>query len=218
MNGDSVSATDTVEPQAVDPVQILRADIERQIRHELAMQQQLMREEAFEHARREGLAAALDQARAEASVQLQHSRAELRQQVEQTLRGLQRAHQLALDTLESSVGEIAFAAVCKLVGQECQAVTFVGALVQRLCMQLRGDIAATLRVHPRDADTLRELLLGPLSVLPLQLDLIPDESLALGGCVAEAASGRYDGTLETQLRRLHAVIGASGTSADEASV
>jgi flagellar assembly protein FliH len=193
----------------IDPTRALREDIERQLRHEQAAQRQMAYEEEFERARREGLSAALDQARAETSAESQRTRERLREQVQQVLLGLERAHELALTKLESSVGDVAFAALCKLIGQESASKILMSGVVQQVCARLRGDTAATLRVSPRDIDTLRHLLQEDPPVQSLQLELIVDESLALGGCVAEAASGTYDGGLEAQLRRLHTVICAT---------
>jgi len=104
-------------------------------------------------------------------------------------------------------GEVAFAAVCHLVGRQAATRPFVLGLVEQICRQLRTDVRAMARMHPCDIDTLRELLQdGELRVHSLGLEVVPDESLELGGCVIEAASGRYDGALEGQLRRLHAVL------------
>lgn len=201
------------EPE-VDPTRALRDDIERQLRREMAAQQQSHYEQEFERARREGLSAAIDQARSEAGAELQRVREQLKDQVLRTLDGLERAHMLAVARLDGSVGEIAFAALCKLIGRESASRSMLGEMVAQTCLQLRGDTAATLRVHPRDLGTLQHLLQGPLSLRTLQVELVADESLSLGGCVAEATSGTYDGGLETQLRRLHSVIGAPDASAE----
>ena len=100
--------------------------------------------------------------------------------------------------------------MCRLAGEQSAARGFVRGLVEQTCAGLRADSSATARMHPRDIRTLGDLLGGPLGdvyrVHSIGLELRPDESLALGGVVLEAASGRYDGGLETQLRRLHAVL------------
>jgi flagellar assembly protein FliH len=98
--------------------------------------------------------------------------------------------------------------VCHFVGRHLAAEEFVLGLVGQTCAQLRAE-TATARLHPRDAALLGELLEGDvLRIQSIGLKLVPDESLALGGCVVEAASGTFDGGLENQLRRLHAALRA----------
>jgi len=130
------------------------------------------------------------------------------------------AHAAALAALESSVGELAFAAVCRLVGHCAASEEFVLGLVRHTCALLHGEVRATLRLHPRDVALLRGRLQGQgtpdleLQLRSLALQVIPDATLALGGCVVEAASGHYEGGLDGQLRRLHAVLTrASGDTA-----
>lgn len=185
----------------------LRAEIEKQLRSELAMHVQKLYESERERARAAGQAAAV----AEAQAAMAKEVAEIREQSEVRARSavsaLQRAQQAAVSNLESSVGEIAFAAVCRLVGEKAMSRPFVLGLVAHTCARLRADTIATARLHPRDVQILGELLQDQeLRLQSVGLRVVADESLELGGCVIEAASGRYDGGLESQLRRLHAVL------------
>jgi flagellar biosynthesis/type III secretory pathway protein FliH len=64
-------------------------------------------------------------------------------------------------------------------------------------------------MHPRDLALIRELMRDDeLRLRTLQVQLVADESLQFGGCIVEAPSGDYDGGLENQLRRLHAILTA----------
>lgn len=69
-----------------------------------------------------------------------------------------------------------------------------------------------LRLHPRDLD----LLAGQAGTLSLaggvSLTLVADDALALGGCSVETESGQFDGSLATQLQRLHELLAHSASS------
>jgi len=191
----------------------LRKEIEQQVRDELAAQIREIHASEREKARAEGHEAAVAQAKANAEQDLALAHEELKAGMAGALSAMERAHQAALAKLESSAGEVAFAAVCRMVAGQAGSQAFVLGLVERACSVLRADPVATARLHPRDVEILRELLQGQeLRVLSLGLKVIPDESLELGGCVIEAASGQYDGGLESQLRRLHSVLAGKADS------
>lgn len=188
----------------------LRVEIEKQLRSELAMQVQKLYESERERARAAGHAAAVAEAQAVMAKESAAIREQLEARAHSALSALQRAQQTALLKLESSVGEIAFAAVCRLVGAKAMSRAFVLGLVEHTCAQLRADTIATARLHPRDVQSLGELLQDQeLRLQSVGLQVVADESIELGGCVIEAASGRYDGGLESQLRRLHAVLAST---------
>jgi len=185
----------------------LRSEIERQVRAELQHGLDELRDSERARARTEGHAAGLEDGLEAAASDLARTCEDLVARANRALSALEQAHRAVLSKLESGAGEVAFAAVCQLVGLQAATRPFVLGLVEQICRQLRTDSIAMARMHPRDVDTLRELLQdGELRVHSLGLEVVPDESLELGGCVIEAASGRYDGALEGQLRRLHAVL------------
>jgi flagellar assembly protein FliH len=186
-------------------VHALRAELEKQLRAEMTEILQQRYEAEHERARAEGLAAA----RAAAAEEVAATREQLRATLESALEALERAHDSVLGRIECSVGEVAFAAVCRFVSHEAVSPEFVRGVVEHACAQLRAETSATARLHPRDLALLDGMLEGgALRVQSIGLRLVPDESLPLGGCIVEAASGQFDGGLENQLRRLHAVLTA----------
>lgn len=185
----------------------LRIEIEKQVRTDLAAQMQKLCDSERATARREGYADGRVEAARTAAKEREQAYEELKANVDRALSAMEQAHRAALSRLESSVGEVAFAAVCRLVSGERASQAFVLGLVEHTCAQVRADAMATARLHPRDIAILHDLLQDQeLRVQSLGVTVIADESLELGGCVVEAASGHYDGGLETQLRRLHAVL------------
>jgi len=185
------------------PNQALREDIEKQLRAEMSAKLQQQFEAERERARDDGLA----DARRIAAGEVAKTCEELREKADAALAALERAHEAVLTRIESSVGEVTFAAVCRFVSHQAASVEFVKGLVEQACTQLRTGTTATARLHPRDVELLGSVLDdGELRVQGIGLKLVPDDSLPLGGCVVEAASGHFDGGLENQLRRLHAVL------------
>jgi flagellar assembly protein FliH len=195
----------------------LRADIESQVRAEIAGHAEQLYARERERARTDGYAEGLAEAKIDTGNARDHERKQHQEQLARALSALERAHQAALSTVESSVGEIAFAAVSRLVNEKAASREFVLGLVEITCAELRADSVATARLHPRDIAALGDLSPdGSLRIQSLNLNVVADDSLALGGCVIDAGSGRYDGALESQLRRLHAVLtGAPAPDAQE---
>jgi flagellar assembly protein FliH len=170
---------------------------------------ELQRERAaeFAHARAEGLAAAKAEAAALLERELARVGREIETRTERALQAMNDAHRLALSRVEQSVGEVSFAALCQIIGRTAASKVFSIALVEQVCLSLRATSVATARLHPRDIDTLQGLIQSMELRLPAAgLRVKPDESLQLGGCVLETECGEYDGSLETQLRRLHALL------------
>jgi len=195
------AAREFIEEQRVSA---LREEIENQLRAKTNLQLQELYQAERERARADGRA----EASSIAADELAKSREQLRAKLDGALTALERAHEAVLTRIESSVGEIAFAAVCRLVSRKAASREFVLGLVGHACAQLRAE-TATARLHPRDVELLGEMLEGDvLRVQSIGLKLLPDDSLSLGGCVVEAASGTFDGGLENQLRRLHAALSA----------
>ncbi|MEO8152131.1 MAG: FliH/SctL family protein [Rhizobacter sp.] len=203
---DAANATTSPSP-ARSRLESLREEIGTQVRSELAAHMQELANTEHERARIDGFAAGMAEAKLAAAKELAQACEKLKAQAHGALSAMEQAHQAVLAKLQSNVGEVAFAAVCRLAGRKAASQEFVMGVVEHTCAQLRSEVVATVRLHPRDVNTLRDLLQDQeLRVRTVGLKVVSDESLELGGCVIEAASGQYDGGLESQLRRLHAVL------------
>jgi flagellar assembly protein FliH len=195
---------------------ILREEIEREVRAELADEARELYEAERARAEAEGHAAGLAAARASSDEAVARMREELKATAATALAALERAHKSAMARLELSVGEVAFVSICRIIGERALSREFVEALVEQVCAELRSEPVAVARLHPRDIEVLRELFEGDeLRVAALAFEVVPDESLELGGCVVEAASGTFMGDLEGQLRRLHALLTQSSAESEE---
>jgi flagellar assembly protein FliH len=198
-------AADALETRAADE-QSLRRELETQVREQLAQQWQAERAAEFERARGEGLEAArqeIESAVAEESLRI---REELAAKLSRTCDALAQSQRVLLEEFSSNLGALAFAVACRLVGEAGRSPEFIRGLVEKACGELRGDFRATVRLHPQDLAILEQHGALPLADGTCQLEYRADASLELGGCTVEATSGRYDGSLETQLRRLHETL------------
>lgn len=193
----------------------MRAELEPVLRAELAAQARELHDNERRRGHAEGMAQGLAEGKAAAAKELAQQLEQLATQADQLLANLGQAHRQALLELENSVGEVAFAAVCRLLGSRAALQDTVLSFVERACEPLHGEHGAagevSVRLHPRDVALLRPMLdtRGRSSVLRLKalaLKVVPDSSLEFGGCVIETGSGYYAGDLEGQLRRLHQVL------------
>lgn len=186
---------------------VLREQIERQVRSELTQQLAEIEKQERARAHADGYSDGLVDGRAAAAAELTKSRDQLKEQLNGAIAALERARDESWSQLQARAGELAFSAVCRLIGYKAISQGFVLGLVEQTCAALRSDSTAVVRMHPRDIELLRELMCDDeLQLRSMQLQLVADESLQLGGCVVNAASGEYDGGLENQLRRLHAIL------------
>lgn len=195
------------------PVQALREQIERQVRGELEQRLREILDSERAAARTDGYANGLAEGRAAAAAESSKLQQQLQERFANVISALERNHAAGWERLQAAAGEIAFTAVCRLVGRKAASEQFVLGLIEQACVPLRMETSAAIRMHPRDLQLLRDLLHeGELRVRGLGLKVIADESLQIGGCVIESATGEYDGGLEQQLRRLHAIVTSQDTS------
>ena len=204
---DPVTAQD-IEPELDDvAAEFDRELIERDFRAQLEAEREQVLErahaEGFEHGARDG-------------------RAEYRGQVD-TLSALLES---ASDTLageiagtEDIIVDIAFEAVCKILGEAALSRDGVVAIVREILRKVRERERLLVRVAPADLTALEEnraqLALGEEGAT---LDLVADERVALGGCLVETTGGTLDGRLETQLQRLIETLTSARRMQGEAAI
>jgi flagellar assembly protein FliH len=187
---------------------LLRVAVEKEVRAELESHAETL----YERARAEGYAVGREESKVALEEDLDRKRQEAHAAIESALAAMTAAHDETWAKFESSVGEVAFASVCRLVGDKWASPALLFGFVEQVCAQLRADTVATVRMNPHDVETLRRAV--PTSALEgdelriraLALTLVADVAIQPGGCLVDAASGQYEGGLESQLRRLHVVL------------
>lgn len=116
---------------------------------------------------------------------------------------LQRTQEELWHTVHDRALEVAYAAVCQLLGQDSMQPEIVQALVTQAVAQCREQQGLTVRLHPRDLELLQACAPSPvLAGMALQADA----TLTCGGCMIDGLYGSLDARLERQLERLRAVL------------
>lgn len=170
--------------------------------------------EGFEEGRRRGHDSGylngheegLRQGRAEGETVLAAAREQMR--VEQgkrvarwdaLLAAVEQQMKAAIDGTEDMLVEIAFEALCKLLGEAMTQRSGVRAAVLNVVQRARAREMLVVRVAPDDLHLLQSeaAALGAPGV-----QVLGDARVRLGGCLLETSGGNLDGRLETQLQQL----------------
>lgn len=109
--------------------------------------------------------------------------------------------------LEDVVVGIVFEAVCKIVGNSLHDRAGVLAVVREVANRVKDQEKLVLHVSPRDYDLLYQdgdTLLG--GGQGIKHELVPDDRVAMGGCLIETSGGTIDGRLEIQLQQLRETL------------
>ena len=164
---------------------------DRSFREQLASE----REAVLKQASEEGYAAGLHEGRQEYEARIEGLGAMIG-----SIRG---ALAEEISGTEDVIVEIAFEAVCKILGEAVANRDGAVAIVREILRAAVEREKLLLRVAPADY----ELVLRHRSqLLPgddgRTLDVVSDERVVLGGCLVETTGGTLDGRLETQLQRL----------------
>lgn len=184
-----------------------RREVERQLaagRRELETEREAMRQsmaaeqaKALEQAARRGHDEGLMKGEAA-------GRAALEQEAER-LRGLfselSAARRDIAAQAEDGLIELAFAAVCRLVGTEAASRAAAVQAVNAAWAAQRGGDGLTVLLHPDDVAHVRERL-GTLE----HVNLVASPSVRVGGCMIDDAAGTLDARLDTQLAALRAAL------------
>ncbi|MBV8660354.1 MAG: hypothetical protein JO142_21245 [Burkholderiales bacterium] len=108
--------------------------------------------------------------------------------------------------VESIAVAVAYEAVCKLLGQNATDAKQIEALVKEALTHAARSPSVVVRIHPADLAILKQAGALMKSSASAKLSWHEDESIELGGCVLETASGEIDARLETQLENLRATL------------
>lgn len=119
------------------------------------------------------------------------------------LEQMQQSLTSALRNMEEQAIGLAFEAVCRVVGDAAASPAAVRSVVDRVLSELAGKPVLSVRMRPDDLATLQTGadLQAMFQGFP-GISWVADETIAVGGCVVETATGTLDGRLEVQLRNL----------------
>jgi flagellar assembly protein FliH len=107
----------------------------------------------------------------------------------------------AMDGAELAMVDIAFAAVCRIVGEQGAARATIVAVVRAAIAATRSRDQLTVRLHPDDAALVTD------GTHPGEgVRYVADPLVSLGGCIVDSAGGTLDARFETQLTLLAAAL------------
>lgn len=188
------------EGQAAALVQQARRDA-AQLLEEAKQQMETWEREAFADGYRQGMAAA-EQA---AAGQLQLA-ASMLAEAQQATHGM-------LADMEPEVIRLVLAVAQKVIRREIALdQQIVVETVKESLRRLGGRAVARVRISPIDVEALNEVW-HTLTPLARDIELVPDDRIAPGGCVVESRNGEIDAQVDTQL----AAVGSQLTALAEAS-
>lgn len=199
---DAGAVPTSVAPQVADLVEQARQSVLAQFKEEAEAARELGRQRGL----REGHQAGTEEAKQNFAAEF----ARVRSITDQ----LQQALVSGNPGVEDMAVEIAFEAVCKVLGNAAVTREGVQAMVHQAAAQVRSGERVVVRLHAADLSLLREA--GALeTTLPAGslVSWVADKHVALGGCVIETDGGELDARLETQMERLRSVLVAARRSA-----
>jgi len=204
---------DAIEPAPASvPMQPVKPELSLDERDALVREEiESAREQVLGQARREGYEEGLAQGRAVLAGEIDALRSVALSAGEILRREIVGVEDVAID--------IAFEAVCRIIGTAVATREGVAAVVRELIRDLHGREQLVVRLSAHDlallGDQAGTLLKGPDG---LKLEFVPDERVVLGGCIVEVAGGTLDGRLETQLKQLSdTLLGAHRIEAEGGS-
>lgn len=160
---------------------------------------------AYGEAERRGLDAGAAQAQqvAEDLVQAQVAR------LQAAAATLQQAQSTLTPTLQDDAVELAFAMLCRVLGEQAASRAGISALLQVQLATLRERRDLTVRLHPADC----ALMAAAEVEGGTALRYVPDAGVELGGCLIDSPAGTLDARLEYQLGQLRqALLQARGAA------
>ncbi|MTV41457.1 FliH/SctL family protein [Duganella radicis] len=177
-----------------------QAELERREQQLQAGQRELAEEAAAikADAERRGLAQGQQQGEREAQEAV-------RGQVERlsgVVRALQQSKRTLLEENQDMLVEIAFAAVCRVLGTQLVSRDGIAAMVGGLVDGEHALDRITVRLHLRDA----ELMTAEAGDADPRLMFQADAGIELGGCIVDSPRGTLDARLELQLHQLRAAL------------
>lgn len=118
---------------------------------------------------------------------------------------IEAAHRQFLDEIEPQLVKLAASIASKIIDREARiSEDVIKRTVRAALEKTLGEETVTVRVNPKDLEVLKtyrvELLLEFESLK--RIDLVPDETIDVGGCIAQTDSLRVDGRLNSQLEKI----------------
>jgi flagellar assembly protein FliH len=190
-------------PPSNENVNLLESEIDRltTLCREQAEKIQLLYEEIesiHSSSEKEGYTDGYERGKADGEGEYHESLKEVEKLKEVILRGVDQQ----VDGLQDQILALAFASICKVLGENALSEQVVTASVKNVLEEFRFNKSVKVFVAPDQLVNLSAEKEGVLSSFGKEVEFIPDPKVELGGCIVQINSGSWDGRLEVQLQRL----------------
>lgn len=159
-------------------------------------------EEQLAAARQEGY----DEGQREALVEAQRQWSEQDARINALGASFALARQTVVAQAEDGLVALAFEAVCTILGSTVTTREAVQSVVRQLLAALPEASNARVLLHPADAALFEQAIVDAPDLLAATLTIVPDATLALGGCVVEAPGATLAARLDWQLDQLRTLL------------
>jgi len=171
--------------------------LQRQHEHEQALSK------AFEQAKQKGFVQGMEEAKAMAK----KSVAEHVERLLDMMSSLDKAKENFLESAEDAVIEIAYTAVCRLMGESASSRNAIIGIVNQALAQASARSSLLVRLNPQDIELIEQAGdSNDAAMIDQKAIWQADASIALGGCIVESDTGMLDARLEVQLDRLRQAL------------
>lgn len=191
---------DALEPTITTTAQEVPVVDPQQEREEILAEARALAEQRVREAYAEGLRRGEEAGRE----QFRKSLAECESALAATAESIRAAHEAFLDSLEPQVVCLAHAVASRILQREVPSDDeLIVRTVRRAMESLSERSRLILRLNPKDLEAIRQHKVTILEEFDSveHLELIPDDSVSAGGCVAESETLHADARLEVQLER-----------------
>jgi flagellar assembly protein FliH len=218
LNVGSTASAESAETQAATDYSNAMAQLRAELQAQLERGSKAQCDAALEAARQRGFELGLKEGQEVAQKTATEEEAARHDAVRAVMRQITETSDNAVKTLAAQACDIAFESVCRIAGARAASREFVAGVVENVMALARGQADVVVRLHPRDAATLRGASAEPLRIAGQPVELVEDEALAHGGCVVVGELGTLDGSLDVQLRRLHELLSTAGANTSKETV
>ncbi|HEX7647932.1 MAG TPA: FliH/SctL family protein [Noviherbaspirillum sp.] len=142
-----------------------------------------------------------------------HAAGQQFERLEKLIGSLGAARQQVIDESQDSIVEIAFSALCRIVGDAAMTREVVIGMARQAIARCRDREPITIHLNPQDCALLQQADLSSVTFED-RITLERDPSIRLGGCIIDGATGTLDARLEVQLERLRETLVAARHAAD----
>lgn len=110
-----------------------------------------------------------------------------------------------IDGAEDVIVEVAYAAVCRIIGETAASHSAVAGMVNQVLDSFRERDRLIVRLHPQDYELLQSSNVDGYTP-GFGAILRADDTIKIGGCVVESDTGYLDARLETQMACLREAL------------